>query len=140
MGMGPDSSWMFDFAGTVIPIFLVVMIGIVAIAAGKGIWQWSRNNRSPMLTVPAHIVSKRSEVRHRQSQDDGGSSGTSTTTYYLTYELDDGQRMEFMVDGHEYGMHVEGDQGQLSYQGTRYHGFQRYPSYTAARHTRMSRE
>ncbi|MFE4709344.1 DUF2500 domain-containing protein [Paenibacillus sp. NPDC056722] len=133
--MGPDPSWMFDFAGTVIPIFLVVMVGIVAISAGRGLLQWSRNNSSPMLTTSAHIVSKRSEIRHQQLQDEGGSSRTSTTYYYLTYELEDGTRMEFKVNGTEYGMSVEGDQGQLSYQGTRYHGFQRQPSFTSAGHS-----
>ena len=33
--------------------------------------------------------------------------------------------MEFYVDGYEYGMLVEGDKGMLSFQGTRYLGFER---------------
>lgn len=33
--------------------------------------------------------------------------------------------MEFSVSGSEYGMLVEGDQGKLSFQGTRYLSFQR---------------
>ena len=128
MGMGPESSWMFDFTGTVIPIFLVVMVGIVMVSAGRGILQWSRNNNSPLLTVSARIVSKRSEIRQHQ-QDEGVSSRT-TTTYYLTFEISGGNRMEFKMDGHEFGMSVEGDVGSLTYQGTRYHGFQRKPSYS----------
>ncbi|WP_410515179.1 DUF2500 family protein [Paenibacillus sp. BR2-3] len=127
--MGPEPSWMFDFAGTVIPIFLVVMVGIIAVSAGRGLLQWSRNNSSPMLTVPARIVSKRSEIR--QQQDEGISSRT-TMTYYLTFEVPDGVRMEFKVDGQEYGMSAESDRGSLTYQGTRYHGFQRHPSYSTA--------
>ncbi|AIQ53000.1 hypothetical protein R70331_16725 [Paenibacillus sp. FSL R7-0331] len=129
--MGSDPSWMFDLTGTVIPIFLVVMIGIVAVSAGRGLFQWSRNNSSPLLTIPARIVSKRSEVRQQQLQDDSQSSRTSTT-YYLTYELQDGVRMEFKVDGSEFGMSAEGDRGILSYQGTRYHGFKRHPHYSTA--------
>ncbi|WP_208607125.1 DUF2500 domain-containing protein [Paenibacillus typhae] len=129
--MGSDPSWMFDLTGTVIPIFLVVMIGIVAVTAGRGLFQWSRNNSSPLLTIPARIVSKRSEVRQQQLQDDSQSSRTSTT-YYLTYELQDGERMEFKVDGSEFGMSAEGDRGLLTYQGTRYHGFQRHPNYSTA--------
>ncbi|MCL6604750.1 MAG: DUF2500 family protein [Paenibacillus sp.] len=126
--MGPESSWMFDFTGTVIPIFLVVMAGIIAVSAGRGILQWSRNNSSPQLTVPARIVSKRSEIRHQQ-QDEGNSSRT-TTTYFLTFELLGGIRMEFKVEGHEFGMSAEGDTGSLTYQGTRYHGFHRQPIYS----------
>lgn len=129
--MGPDLSWMFDFAGTVMPIFIIVMIGIIAISAGRGLLQWSRNNSSPTLTIPARIVSKRSEIRQQQVQDEGIARRTSTT-YYLTYEIDGGNRMEFKVDGHEYGMSAEGDRGLLSYQGTRYHGFQRQPHYSTA--------
>jgi hypothetical protein len=131
MGMGPDPSWMFDFAGTVIPIFIVAMVGIVAVSAGRGLLQWSRNNSSPMLTIPARIVSKRSELRQQQTQDEGGSSRTSTT-YFLTYEVDGGTRMEFQVDGNEYGMSAEGDRGLLTYQGTRYRGFRRQPLYSTA--------
>jgi len=129
MGMGPEPSWMFDFTGTVIPIFLVVMVGIIAVSAGRGLLQWSRNNSSPMLTVPARIVSKRSEVR--QQQDEGTTSRT-TTSYYLTFEVPSGVRMEFKVDGHEFGMSAEGDRGSLTYQGTRYYGFKRSPNYLTA--------
>ncbi|MNI47975.1 hypothetical protein D3C73_1025180 [compost metagenome] len=131
MGMGPDPSWMFDLTGTVIPIFLAVVIGIIALSAGRGLLQWSRNNKSPIMTIPARIVSKRTEVRQQQLQDDSNNSRTSTT-YYLTYESDLGVRMEFKVDGNEYGMSAEGDRGILTYQGTRYHGFQRQPHYSTA--------
>ncbi|SDL46584.1 Protein of unknown function [Paenibacillus jilunlii] len=131
MGMGPDPSWMFDLTGTVIPIFLAVVIGIIALSASRGLLQWSRNNKSPIMTIPARIVSKRTEVRQQQLQDDSNNSRTSTT-YYLTYESDLGVRMEFKVDGNEYGMSAEGDRGILTYQGTRYHGFQRQPHYSTA--------
>jgi len=127
MGMGPEPSWMFDFTGTVLPIFLVVIIGIIAVSAGRGFLQWSRNNSSPMLSVPARIVSKRNEVRQ---QTDEGNSSRTITTYYLTFELPGGSRMEFKVNGHEYGMSAEGDKGSLTYQGTRYLGFQRQPDYS----------
>lgn len=130
MGIGPDPAWMFDLTGTVIPIFLAVVIGIVAVSTGRGLLVWSRNNSSPLLTIPARIVSKRSELRQQQ-QDDSNNSRTSTT-YYLTYELENGVRMEFRVDGNEYGMSAEGDRGILTYQGTRYQGFERQPHYSTA--------
>jgi len=131
MGMGTDLSWIFDFSGTVMPIFLIVMFGILAVSAGRGLLQWSRNNSSPMLTIPARIVSKRCEVKQQQAQEENGSSRTSTT-YYLTYELENGNRLEFKVDGYDYGMSAEGDKGMLTYQGTRYYGFMRKPRYSTA--------
>ncbi|UQZ37069.1 DUF2500 domain-containing protein [Paenibacillus sp. PK3_47] len=130
MGVGPDSSWMFDLTGTVIPIFLALMIGIVAVSAGRGLLQWSRNNKAPLQTVPARIVSKRSEVR-QQAQED--TSSRTSTTYYLTFEDETGLRTEFKVEGSEFGMSAEGDRGVLTYQGTRYRGFQRLPHYSTAK-------
>lgn len=131
MGTGSDPSWLFDFTGTVLPVFLALVVGIIAVSAGRGLLQWSRNNNAPLQSIPARIVSKRTEVRQQQSQEDSLSSRTSTT-YYLTYEAEDGMRREFKVEGQEYGMSAEGDQGILTYQGTRYHGFQRRTSYSTA--------
>ena len=36
-----------------------------------------------------------------------------------------GDRMELHVAGHEFGMLIEGDRGNLTFQGTRYLGFER---------------
>jgi hypothetical protein len=44
---------------------------------------------------------------------------------YVTFEVESGDRMEFHVAGHEYGMLIEGDTGNLTFQGTRYLGFDR---------------
>lgn len=47
------------------------------------------------------------------------------TTYYATFQVESGDRMELEVDDSDYGMLVEGDTGKLSFQGTRYLGFER---------------
>ena len=47
------------------------------------------------------------------------------TTYYATFQVESGDRMELEVDGSDYGMLVEGDMGKLMFQGTRYLGFER---------------
>ncbi|MBS7029426.1 MAG: DUF2500 domain-containing protein [Faecalibacterium prausnitzii] len=44
---------------------------------------------------------------------------------YVTFQVESGDRMELEVDGSDYGMLVEGDIGKLSFQGTRYLGFER---------------
>ena len=33
--------------------------------------------------------------------------------------------MELQLQGHEYGLLIEGDKGKLTFQGTRYLGFER---------------
>ena len=46
-----------------------------------------------------------------------------STTYYVTFQVESGDRMEMLVSGMEYGMLVEGDYGKLTFQGTRYLDF-----------------
>ncbi len=107
-------------------VFFLV-IGMFIVIAVKGISQWNKNNHSPRLTVPATIVAKRTNVsRHHHNHHGTGMHHTSTsTTYYVTFQVESGDRMELQVAGDEYGMLVEGDQGKLSFQGTRYLGFVR---------------
>ena len=104
-------------------IFLVVIIGLV-----KGLGQWNKNNHSPRLTVPATIVAKRTNVSHHHHHNHGGTGmhhTTHSTTYYVTFQVESGDRMELHVAGHEFGMLIEGDRGMLTFQGTRYLGFER---------------
>ena len=42
-----------------------------------------------------------------------------------TFQVESGDRMEFHVGGAEYGMLAEGDAGKLTFQETRYLGFER---------------
>lgn len=43
----------------------------------------------------------------------------------MTFEVKSGDRMELSVAGKEYGQMAEGDVGELSFQGTRFLGFER---------------
>ena len=104
----------------------VLVIGMFLVFAVKGIAQWNQNNHSPRLTVPAVIVAKRTNVtRHRHSGAGGHHHHHTSTSYYVTFQFGGGDRMELLVSGSEYGMLIEGDQGDLSFQGTRYLGFER---------------
>ena len=46
-------------------------------------------------------------------------------SYYVIFEVESGVWMEFSVYGEEYGMLAEGDEGKLTFQGSRYLGFER---------------
>ena len=83
----------------------------------------SRRKEAPRLTVTAEIVAKRTKVFHNQQSD--GFSTTTSTSYYVTFEVKSGDRMELAVTGKEYGQMAEGDVGELSFQGTRFLGFER---------------
>lgn len=113
------------FFGMFFLIFFLIL-GMFIFTIIKGIGQWNKNNHSPRLTVPATVVAKRGDVSHHHHQDAGGVGHTSsTTTYYVTFQVASGDRMELCVGGTEYGMLAEGDCGDLTFQGTRYLGFER---------------
>lgn len=98
-----------------IGIVFVIVIGMFIFGIGSSIKQGIKNNNSPLLTVPAEVVSKRIHVQ----------GDNSRTTYYITFEVQSGDRMEFSIAGKEYGQLVEQDLGLLSFQGTRYISFER---------------
>ena len=107
-------------------LVFILVFGMFIVTAVKGISQWNKNNHSPRLTVPATIVAKRTNVsRYRHGGANGHHHHTTSTTYYVTFQVESGDRMELHVAGHEYGLLVEGDKGNLTFQGTRYLGFER---------------
>ena len=99
----------------------------IAVTLIRGLREWNRNNHAPRLTVPATIVAKRANVsRHHHRNAGGVGHHTSTsTTYYVTFQVESGDRMELSMAGHQYGLLIEGDRGQLTFQGTRFLDFQR---------------
>ena len=114
----------FGLMGIVSSLIFLVVIGMFIFIAAKGISQWNKNNHSPRLTVPATVVAKRTNVSHDHHHNNMHHT-THSTTYYVTFQVQSGDRMELHVTGQEYGLLVEGDQGSLSFQGTRYLGFER---------------
>ncbi|WP_282936497.1 DUF2500 domain-containing protein [Paenibacillus sp. RC67] len=106
----------FSALFVIVPIFIV---GVIVVMVVKGLSTWAGNNAAEVVNTQARVVSKRIEVS-------GGSGDTSSsTTYFVTFEFPDGRRIELRVRGSVHGLLVEGDQGTLNYQGTRFNDFQR---------------
>ena len=117
----------FNMFGIMFTQVFILVIGTFIVTAVRGISQWNKNNNSPRLTVPALVVAKRTNVtRHHHGGANGHHHHHTSTTYYVTFQVESGDRMELHMTGNEYGMLVEGDQGNLSFQGTRYLGFERF--------------
>lgn len=108
--------FMFDFAPIFIGIIFVIVFGAILFGVIQGITQWNKNNHSARLNVKAKVVAKRTAVR-------GGGEHRAYSDYFVTFEVDSGDRVEFEVKDTEFGMLVEGDIGELSFQGTRYLSF-----------------
>jgi hypothetical protein len=109
-----------DAIFALVPLIFGFVIILMVIMISKNVIEWHRNNQQPVLSQEARVVTKRTMVR-----GDGSHSGGARTFYYCTFELRNDRRLECRVSGNEYGLLAEGDEGTLTFQGTRYHGFQR---------------
>ena len=105
--------FLFDAMDTIFPLMFIAVAGLVVFTFAKGIGQWNKNNQSPRLIVEATVVANAAMMH-------------ASTTYYVTFEVESGDRMEMNVGGQDYGMLTEGDVGKLTFQGTRYLNFERY--------------
>lgn len=115
--------FMFTIFPIIFFIIFALVIGTFIVVIVKGASQWNKNNHSPVLTVSATIVSRRMDVSHGHVSHDNTSHVSSSSSYYITFQVESGDRMEFLVPDAEYGLLVEGDIGKLTFQGTRYKGF-----------------
>lgn len=96
---------------------VILLFGVIFLGIRNGIKEKKYNDAQPILNVHAKVITKRAE-RSRSSE-------SSSTYYYMTFETENGQRHEFSVQGKEYGLLADGDEGTLTYQGSRYQGFKR---------------
>lgn len=102
-------------------VMFVISLSFIVFVWIKMLKIWHKNNNSPRLTVDAEVVAKRTSFSNRGSSGEYGS-----TSYYATFQFDSGDRLELHLSGQDYGMIMEGDKGKLSFQGTRFLGFDRY--------------
>ena len=124
IGFGGDPGFgvTFSIMQVIMLLVFVLVLGSIIVTLIRGVGEWNKNNQSPKLTVPATVVAKRSDV-HR-----GIETMHTFTSYYVTFQVESGDRMEFEISDMEYGMLAEGDRGMLTFQGTRYLNFQRNES------------
>ncbi len=99
--------------------FLAIAMFIFAFA--RIISEWSKNNKAPRLSVDAKIVDKRSEMHYNHSKG----HHYQFQSYLVTFEAQRGDRIELGVTPGEFSLLVVGDEGVLSFQGTRFLGFER---------------
>ena len=117
---------MFNIIELLFPVIFILIFMMIMFTLAKGISTWHKNNNSPRLTVSARIVAKRQNTTYHNQPNAGDTSGahgyhtTSSTTYYVTFQVESGDRIEMSVSVSEYGKLTEGDEGKLTFQGTRY--------------------
>jgi len=123
---------MFSIIPVIVVLGFILVFGLIIVKIIKGGMEWNSNNNSPVLTVGAKVVAKRMAVsrhnhhsHHHHGHGHAMHHSASSTTYFATFEVESGDRMELKVPDKEYGMLAEGDVGKLTFQGTRYKRFER---------------
>ena len=98
-------------------IIFILFLTVFVLVLVRGVRQAHRNNQSPVLVIEALVVSKRQHISRTYEH--------LSTSYYATFEAETGSRMELELSATDFGLLAEGDRGRLTFQGTRYLGFQR---------------
>lgn len=110
--------------------FLIYAIpALIVIAAifhyGRKILRWSDNNHSEKTTQQALIVKKNEKEQIFRNHSSGGMGIPVTSTrYYVTFMLND-KKQRFEVPMVDYIKVKEGDEGTLTFQGTRFVSFEK---------------
>lgn len=109
---------------TIVPVFMVLLLVIFVCAMAWAISRSIETNRSPLETAQATVVRKKKTTDFSMV----GDCMSTETIYIVTFETSDGACREFRVPRREFDLMVEGDQGYLSFQRSRYRGFERTTS------------
>jgi len=123
-----NNDTMFSIVPIIVVLGFIIIAGIIIYRIIQGGMEWNDNNNSPVLMVNSKIVAKRTQVQGHGHHANGNNTmhhNTTRTTYFVTFEVESGDRIELKVKDKEYGMLAEGDIGKLTFQGTRYKGFER---------------
>lgn len=111
--------------------FVIVTLMVLSMFVFAFITMFRQNHRdknSPRLTVDATVIGKRIDVstyHHSDMHNHSHSHARSTTDYYITFQVESGDRFELMVADDIYGLIIEGDSGKLTFQGSRMLSFDR---------------
>ena len=108
-----------DLIFSIFPLLFLIMFcfvfGMIVSAVVKSARQNRANNNSPRISTEAAVVAKRTQVRGDHAH----------TIYFATFQFESGDRLELEIPHDRFGYLVEGDNGKLSFQGTRFLDFQR---------------
>lgn len=121
---------LFDSAGA-FGILVLVMMAIIAVVF---VLLVVRGVVFPGLKyVTGHDEQVQGRLLARRSNVWGGTGESSArTTYYVTFELANGERREFRVRDRDFGLMVEGDEGTVTFRGDILQRFERVRSMPTA--------
>lgn len=123
----------FNILFSVMPIFFIItflfIFGMIIFIIIKNIGKGIKNDRSPTLTVDAKVLAKRTQYNSHHhmhnSTTDTNLMDAGYNTFYITFQFSSGDRLELSIDSSDYGYLIEGDNGKLTFKGTKYISFER---------------
>lgn len=94
---------------------IYILLFILFFFLSLAIVRWIKNENSSVNRVPATIIYMRRKKHLR----------THHCSYHVNFLAENGEQIELRVKHDEYDAMAVGDRGTLTYQGTRYKGFER---------------
>lgn len=104
-----------DFFFAIYAILFILFLVVLISTLRKNFRKARANRNAPELTVEATVVAKRIHVWGDHSHTD----------YFVTFQVDSGDRMELEIPDTQYGYLVENDRGRLTFRGTEFLRFER---------------
>lgn len=89
----------FDLMFFIVPLIMLIMIVFFIYSAIK---ENRYNNKQPIVPAEAKVIGKRTHV------SGGRNNHSASTTYHITFELNNAERLELRVSYNDYAYIVEG--------------------------------
>ncbi|MCR4884157.1 MAG: DUF2500 domain-containing protein [Clostridiales bacterium] len=115
--------------------FMLFFYGIGALIAGvllfvllRSLYIWNKNNHSPRVTEEAEVYTKRqdfSTFMNRGRNVHFGSYHSIYVRYFVVFKTQNSGMVKLRVSSDDFDMLREGEKGQLTFQGTRFLGFEK---------------
>ena len=109
--------------------FIAMFVGVMAVCITVIVIQWHKNNRAPKVVVGAAVAAKRIQKMRRADRHPrtGMRRVRCANLYYARFSLAGGDSVELCLRSgrREYDRLRVGDAGKLTFQGTRYLGFEK---------------
>ncbi|MDQ0221881.1 DUF2500 domain-containing protein [Streptococcus moroccensis] len=99
----------------VVQVGMALVLGYVIFQIGRNVLDWSRNNQSSEQSVKARVISKHPNLLH--------SGDAKRTLHKVIFQLPGQQSLELRVRGEAFDQLLEGDEGELTFQGNRFLAF-----------------
>lgn len=107
--------------------FIIMFASVIGISVLIVVSQWIRNHRSPRIVTQATVLDKRVQVQHiRRKKASGiGYATDKMPIYYVLFEIEGGEKLEFLVNKVEYSKVKNNQSGRLTFQGSKFIRFEK---------------